>query len=673
LPGSLNRRSYVLIGAALALPIVVLAATQLVFAFSRERETIEERALTRAEEVVLLADARVEADLSVMETLVTEDAFERAAWPAAYSRAREIAARNPHWRNVLIADLETRREVFSLRRPYGEPRPLDASFAPVRVGGVAREGPGCPCVYLSMPIGAAGRHFLVVALDPAAFQAILLQRAPPDSVAALVDRDGAFIARSIEYEQRVGTPAAPFVRDAVASDARSGFYPGAAYEGFDNHTAYATSALTGWSAHIAVASALIDRPRLYSLASMAIGAALALALAAGLVAWALRDLSERRRAEARLAQTQKLEAVGQLTGGVAHDFNNLLTVVIGGLNMLLRRLEDQKQREIAEHMLDAARRGEKLTRQLLAFSRGQQVELVPVDLHQLVPGMEELLRRSIEPGTTLSFDLHPGARWVRSDANQLELAVLNLVINARDAMPEGGRIAVAVRPSRRPGHIELSVSDTGIGMPKEVAERALEPFFTTKPAGKGTGLGLAQVFGAARQSGGGVEIDTAPGRGATVRLVLPRTDAPKQDAAAAQTEAAPSQGPGPNRRVLVVDDEPGVRTFIAETLREAGYEALEAQDPGAALRLLESNPPHLLLTDYSMPGMSGLELAQHARAKHAPLRVLIVSGYADADAVRSSAVRPALLRKPFDVEALLEAVQSALAPDEPVSLPHEPA
>jgi signal transduction histidine kinase/CheY-like chemotaxis protein len=426
-----------------------------------------------------------------------------------------------------------------------------------------------------------------------------------------------------------------------------------------NNTAFVRSASTGWSAHIAIDARLIDAPRTYSYVSAIVGGLLALALAAGLILWALRDLAERRAAEARMAQTQKLEAIGQLTGGDAHDFNNLLTVVIGGLNMLLKRVTDPNQRQIAEHMLDAARRGERLTKQLLAFSRGQQMELAPVDLHELAPGMEELLRRSVDAGTTLSFDLRPDARWVRTDANQIELAILNLVINARDAMPEGDRIEIATRLSSRDGFIELSVRDHGMGMPKDVADRAMEPFFTTKPAGKGTGLGLAQVFGAARQSGGSVEIDSAPGRGTTVRLLLPSSEAPPARPAREEASEAIPQGEG--QRVLVVDDEPGVRTFMAEALRDAGYDATEAEDPGAALRLLDGEAPHLLLTDYSMPGMTGLELAEHARKRAGNLRVLIVSGYADADAIEASAAQATLLRKPFDERELIQAVRDVLA------------
>lgn len=659
--GLTSNRSFVLIGAALALPIVLLVVVQLTFAFSRERAEVEARTLAQASEIMALVDARLQSDLVLMEVLASAENIERGQWRAAYERAGEIAALNPHWRDVIVSDLETERQVFSLRQDVNAGA-LNAAVSddPQPVGRVLREGPGCPCVYLNAPIGDGGRYRLTVALDPSVFQEIVLSHAPSDSITALVDRDGAFVARSQEFAERVGTPSTEYVRRAIAGGEESGIYEGVTWEGFRNNTAFVRSSATGWSAHIAIAAQLIEGPRTYSFISVVIGALLALALAAALIVWALRDLADRRAAEARLAQTQKLEAIGQLTGGVAHDFNNLLTVVIGGLNMLLKRIEDPKQRQIAEHMLETAQRGDRLTKQLLAFSRGKQMELAPVDLHELVPGMEELLRRSVEAGTALTFDLHPDARWIKTDANQLELAILNLVINARDAMPDGGKIDIIAKPSQREGFIDVEVRDNGIGMPKDVADRAMEPFFTTKPAGKGTGLGLAQVFGAVRQSGGNVEIDSAPGRGTTIRLSLPRTEAPAatMNDVQAPAEALP-QGTG--QRVLVVDDEPGVRLFMAETLRDAGYQAVEAEDPGAALRLLENGSPDLLLTDFSMPGMTGLELAEHARRRDSTLKVLIVSGYADAGVIEASASEARLLRKPFDERELIEAVRDVLA------------
>ncbi|HRE45679.1 MAG TPA: ATP-binding protein, partial [Terricaulis sp.] len=535
----------------MALPIIVLVILQVLFAFNRQREDVERQALARAEQVTVLAMARVEADFALMRVLATADPFERADWPSAYARTREVAALNPHWRNVIVTDTARGVEIFSLRRPFGSaPAPInpaisntDGGDGPRIMGGAWREGPGCPCVYLHTPVSTTrGEMLISVALDPSVFRSALMRHVPEGAIAAIVDANGNFIARSLAHDERIGTPATRYVRDAVASGARTGVYPGTTLEGLRNYSAF-YAAQSGWSTHIAMASNLIERPRAISSAAVVIGSLIALIFAAAMIFFALRDLAQRRQAEARLAQTQKLEAVGQLTGGVAHDFNNLLTVIIGGLNMLLKRMEDPKQRQIAEHMLEAAQRGDKLTKQLLAFSRGKRLELAPVDLHAMVHGMEELMRRSLDAGVALSFRLHPDARWVMSDLSQLELAVLNLVINARDAMPEGGRIDISTAPGRDKDTATLTVADNGMGMPKEVLDRALEPFFTTKPAGKGTGLGLAQVYGAARQSGGSVEIESAPGKGARFIITLPRTQAPPEAASQAPEPAAPEPAP----------------------------------------------------------------------------------------------------------------------------------
>jgi signal transduction histidine kinase/CheY-like chemotaxis protein len=656
-------RPNALIASALALPIVLLVVLQIVFTLEREREDVERFALARAERVMSLADAQVQADVAVMRVLATADPLERHDWPLAYARVREVASLNPHWRNVIIADRSTNQDVLSLGRPYSsDPLPLDATV--IDHDAIAREGRGCPCLYLYQPIGADGRYELIVAIAPDTLRDLLMRHLPENSIAALVDRQGAFIARSQQQEERVATPATEFVRTAIASGETSGVYEGVTYEGFRNLSAYVVSPLTGWSTHVAIASALIERPRAYSSAAIIAGIVLALILAGVVIAWALRDIAQRRMAEQRMAQTQKLEAIGQLTGGVAHDFNNLLTVIIGGLNMLLKRIEDPKQREIAEHMLDAAKRGDKLTKQLLAFSRGKRMELVSIDLHQLAPGMEDLLRRSVGADVKIAFDLDPDARWVRSDANQLELAILNMVINARDAMPDGGSIIISTRASdTRDDFIALAVKDTGHGMPRDVVERAMEPFFTTKPAGKGTGLGLAQVFGVARQSGGDVEIESIPDRGATIRLLLPRIDPPRETNAESDAPATPAPR-GNGQKILVVDDEAGVLDFVSQALRDSGFSVREAADPGAAMRILESETFDLLVTDYSMPAMTGLELVERALAKQPDIRLIIISGWADAETLEKSAARPRLLRKPFDENALLEAVRAAFAPHE---------
>lgn len=297
-------RSYALIAAALALPIIVLVVLQIVFTLNRERAEVADFTLARAERVMLLADAQVQADRAVMDVLASADMIERSDWPLAYARVREVAALNPHWRNVVISEVESGEEVLNLGRPYTSAHPpADAAIATERT--IAREGCGCPCVYMHALIGADGRYRLSVALDPEAFRALLLRHLPEGAIAAIVDRQGDFIARSRQHDERVGTPATRFVRDAIASGRASGLYEGTTYEGFRNHSAYFVSPLTGWSTHVAVASGLIDQPRAYSNAAIGVGAMLALMLAAALIYWAMRDISQRRIAEARMAQNPK--------------------------------------------------------------------------------------------------------------------------------------------------------------------------------------------------------------------------------------------------------------------------------------------------------------------------------------------------------------------------------
>jgi signal transduction histidine kinase/CheY-like chemotaxis protein len=383
------------------------------------------------------------------------------------------------------------------------------------------------------------------------------------------------------------------------------------------------------------------------------------------------EMAARAEVEEALRQSQKMEALGQLTGGIAHDFNNLLQVIQGALELIGRKASDpEKVRAWAANGLQAADRGAALTRQLLAFSRTQKLDLKPFVVSELVADMRELLIRTLGPDIELVLDLDPDRLRVVSDRTQLELAILNLVINARDAMSGGGRLSIRTGsaqvepgdPVLEPGeYVALSVSDTGEGMPAEVAARAFDPFFTTKGTGKGTGLGLSQVYGVARQAGGGAQIVSAPGQGATVTVLLRRSEQP---AAAAENPRAPEPvlAPRAGALVLVVDDDNQVRALIADTLQLLGYRVLEADSGAAALATLKSARPDAMVIDFAMPQMNGAEAADRARALRPDLPIIFASGHADTEAIKAAVGDQApTLRKPFDMNELARTLAAAIA------------
>ena len=383
-----------------------------------------------------------------------------------------------------------------------------------------------------------------------------------------------------------------------------------------------------------------------------------------------RDITDLKATQEQLRQSQKMEALGQLTGGIAHDFNNLLTVVVGGLDIITKRAEDAKLKRYADNALAAAERGARLTGQLLAFSRVQRLEVTPTYVAPLIQNMRPLLRNVLGPGIEKRFDLDEAMMPVMADPTQLEVAVLNLAINARDAMPDGGvltfateKVSVSGDPELENGdYIELTISDTGVGMPAEIAERAFEPFFTTKEVGKGTGLGLSMVYGMARQSGGTARLESTPGKGTAVKLLFRKADGAANEATAGAEEAAgPARAPIPIS-VLVIDDDPDVREFIVASLEEQGYRVRQAADGKAGLAEIARERPDVVILDFIMPGLSGSELASRILAKHPQQAILFVSGYSETEAVKRTAPDAPLLAKPFRAEALDKAVRGALAP-----------
>ena len=381
-----------------------------------------------------------------------------------------------------------------------------------------------------------------------------------------------------------------------------------------------------------------------------------------------RDVTDLKVAQEQLRQSQKMEALGQLTGGIAHDFNNLLTVVVGGLDIISKRATDPKLKRYAENALAAAERGARLTGQLLAFSRVQRLEVRPTHVAPLIENMRPLLRNVLGPGIQKRFDLDTAKMPVMADPTQLEVAVLNLAINARDAMPDGGfltfssqRVSVTGDADLADGdYIALTIADTGTGMPPDVLDRAFEPFFTTKEVGKGTGLGLSMVYGMARQSGGSVRIDSRPGEGTAVTMLFRRADAAESDAPPESKDGEKELAAATAASVLVIDDDPDVRAFIAGALEEQGYRVRSAGDGSTGLAEIARDTPDLVILDFIMPGLSGADVATQILEHRPGVPILFVSGYSETDAVKRVAPEAPLLTKPFRADALDKAVRGAL-------------
>jgi nitrogen-specific signal transduction histidine kinase/CheY-like chemotaxis protein len=392
-----------------------------------------------------------------------------------------------------------------------------------------------------------------------------------------------------------------------------------------------------------------------------------------------RDLTERKRLEQQLRQAQKMEALGQLAGGIAHDFNNLLTVILGYGDEVAKQLpqESELRRQLTE-ITDAGRRAASLTAQLLAFSRRQHVTLQVLNMNTVVSGIESMLRRVIGENINLTTKLEVGLGCVRADRGQMEQVILNLAINSRDAMSAGGTLTielasvnggeagapppVPVKPGR---YIMLRVSDTGHGMDAATQARIFEPFFTTKKPGKGTGLGLATVYGIVEQTGGYVWVESVPSQGTTFKILLPLVEGAVP--AEPNPDFAPTRLSLGNKTILLVEDEEKVREFLRKILERSGYKVLGARRGDEGLQTAEATrePIHLLVTDVIMPLMGGPELARRLASSHPETRVLFISGYADGALNHDHAIpeNAAYLQKPFTPNVLVNKVREMLEQD----------
>jgi len=391
------------------------------------------------------------------------------------------------------------------------------------------------------------------------------------------------------------------------------------------------------------------------------------------VAGSVRDVTEQHRLQEQLLQAQKLDALGKLTGGIAHDFNNLLASVLGGLNLIERRTAlDEKSAQVLGMTRHAAMQGKELISRMLAFSRRQSLMPQSVSLHAVKEALEAMLAPVLGGLVVLNWDLSDDCWPVFVDQSQLELALMNLIINARDAMPGGGTIAVrATNQEIGDGdfglsngqYVNLSIIDTGAGIPPELLDKVMEPFFTTKDVGKGTGLGLSTAYGFARQSGGVLQLRSAMGTGTTIELWLPRAEAVTEVAAAGPAHDHGRSEALRGRKVLLVDDAPGVREITRAQLSDEGLDVTVAADGSEALSLLEAAPGRfdIIVTDFAMPSVSGLDVINFARSKRSSYPAVLVTGYADQAQLASRPADVPLLHKPCDRVALVAAIASALA------------
>jgi PAS domain S-box-containing protein len=383
-----------------------------------------------------------------------------------------------------------------------------------------------------------------------------------------------------------------------------------------------------------------------------------------------RDISDDIRREEAIRHGQKMEAVGQLTGGLAHDFNNLLQAAHGCLDLILRKPQDSDRvARLARNGLQATERGAKLTAQLLAFSRSQKFELRPIDVASLIAGMTDILHSSVGPLIRVVIHTSQSSFGVLSDPTQLEMALLNVAINARDAMPQGGDLIIAATPREinmdpelLPGnYVQIAITDTGIGMPAAVAARAFEPFYTTKGLGKGTGLGLSQVYAMAKQAGGTARIEKWDQRGTRISLWLPSVVLAPVTVASI-VDAAPSVK-FVAKRVLVVDDDPDVREFLTSSLETLGFDVRTAVDAERGLEVLEEVKPDILVVDFAMPGMNGAQMARVVRQRRPNLPIIFASGYSETEEIEGAVGKSAaLLRKPFGVSELETVLNAVLDP-----------
>ncbi|MBB3693240.1 ATP-binding protein [Sphingomonas sp. BK580] len=644
------RRSLALLVLAGVIPIVALGGTFGALTLRSEREAVAARGRTDANLAAALVSQTLRSNLAAVEMVAQSPALDGGAPDVARfaTLAHRILANQRDWHAIALTDA-TGRVLFSTLRADGAASPLDAFDAAAlrrlrdqgepQVGTFFTAPDGVRAFPVAAPVGRAGHvRYVVAALVPAARLERLLRVEPlaPGWTASVITAAGPALL--------VPRGAAPLIH-------------------IDPRPVELWMPVSGarWSIRITAPAQAFLVPVRRAVLLLLAAAALCILLLGLLARLLAVELRQQRSRDASELQRQRMETLGRLTGGVAHDFNNLLTPIMISLEQLRRHAADAASTRHVDVAMAGAERARLLVSRLLAFSRQQQLSPEPVELAALVDGLMDLIEKSLPSAITMTVAVAPERCAAEADRGQLELAILNLVINARDAMPDGGELRLSVaraEPRHTAGlaagdYVAITVSDTGSGMDAATIARAIDPFFTTKPIGKGTGLGLSMVDGFASQSGGAFVLESAPGRGTSARILLPcsaRAPVTPPTAAAVTQEGTLT--------ILLVDDDHRVRRASAEVLAEAGHAVLEAADVDAALALLATRGAvDVVVTDYIMPGRSGAELVEQVRAEWPRAAVLMVTGHVEDDGALPDGVE--LLRKPYRGATLLAAVEQA--------------
>lgn len=518
------QRVLVIVASSILLPAVLVIGFVFREVSLGQLREVERQAQEAADLMVVLADSRAQADITALRVLSQSRYFASGDIDGGAARAQDTINLVPGWMAVTLSNSLTGEVVFRTARTdtTSGGSALQSTLSTQSesgFGGIERDGPQCPCVYLRVPVASLPRLGLTAVVDPQFYQEMLMERLPAGAVAALVDRSGNFVARSVNYDERVGTPATQFVRDAIVRGGR-GVYQGTTYEGLTNYTAYTTSTLTGWSAHVAINNTLFDKPRSRANAALILGSMAAILIGAALFSYVLRDIAARGIEERRILEFQKAEAVQHFTVTVVHDFRNIASAVQSGLNMIVRETKEPATLKYAEMIVEVMERGLRLTNRLLSFVRHSPSEVEDIGIGDLLRETKYLLEQAAGQHVQVRIGLLEDTATVRANRDQLELALVNLVVNARDAMD--GKGVIDVRATVNEDEVSISVADSGPGIPLDLRTKVLQPFFTTKPEGKGTGLGMAQVAEMIRDAGGRVTIGETKGHGALITLYLKR-------------------------------------------------------------------------------------------------------------------------------------------------------